>query len=546
MALVVAVLVSSWSYHTASDQAFADPILPAVAAQVSSPTAPAAALPIPVTTTLPSAAPLPSATQVDYPTPLPTLAVPSVTPTALIPTRQASDVPPALETPTQHTDQPPILYYAQSGDTLPAVAVRFGVSPEAIHSPNAIPGRAFLTPGQLLMIPPTPGETTNEHQLLPDSELVNSPTAVNFDINAFVQESGGFLSSYRQYMSDTGWTSGADVVKRVASENSINPRLLLALLELRGHWIDGQPANLAEQYYPINPNLDALHKELYYQLTWTVAQLQVGYYSWREGRLTSISYPDGSTRRLAPSLNAGTVALQYLFSKIEDEPQWNGDLYGAENGFTKVYEKLFGSAWLRDQALGTLFPPSILQPTLSLPFVRGQLWSFSGGPHSAWIRDENGGYAALDFAPASDVSGCAKSDVWVVAPAAGLVTRSENGVVMLDLDGDGHEETGWVIMFLHIATQGRVPAGKFLDPGDLIGHPSCEGGEATGTHVHIARKYNGEWIAADGPLPFTLSGYMAHAGDKMYVGYLTKGAEKVTACTCGSFETRITRPTDDP
>ena len=29
----------------------------------------------------------------------------------------------------------------------------------------------------------------------------------------------------------------------------------------------------------------------------------------------------------------------------------------------------------------------------------------------------------------------------------------------LDLDGDGNEETGWVIVYLHIATEGRVPVG---------------------------------------------------------------------------------------
>jgi hypothetical protein len=32
--------------------------------------------------------------------------------------------------------------------------------------------------------------------------------------------------------------------------------------------------------------------------------------------------------------------------------------------------------------------------------------------------------------------------------------------------------------------------------GDRIGHPSCEGGAANATHVHIARRYNGEWIPA--------------------------------------------------
>jgi hypothetical protein len=548
MALVVAVLVSAWSYRSASDQELTG--LQAIVAQAEQPVEPtavavspspvAAATLLPTATSLPTAAP--AATQA--PT-LSVVTVPTATPTEASPTRDPGNVPQVLATPNQPTSLPPILYDSQAGDTLPAVAIRFGVLPGEIRSPDTIPATAFITPGQLLLIPPVLGETTNEHLILPDSEVVYSPTAVDFDINAAVQNADGYLFTYRQYMSDTGWTNGADVVQRVATENSINPRLLLALLEQRAHWMTGQPTNLAEQYYPINSNLDALHKELYYQLTWTVSQLQVGYYSWREGRLTTLTFPDGTTRRLAPGLNAGTVALQYLFSKIENEPLWNGDLYGPD-GFGRTYEKLFGSPWVRDQSLGTLFPPNLVQPQLSLPFVRGQLWSLTGGPHSAWIPEDNGGWAALDFAPSSDQPGCAKSDMWVVAPAAGLVVRSANGVVMLDLDGDGHEQTGWDIMFLHIATEGRVAAGKFLNPGDLIGHPSCEGGEATGTHVHIARKYNGEWIAADGPLPFTLSGYVAHAGQKMYQGYLTNGDEKVTACTCGSFETRVIRPADDP
>ncbi len=74
----------------------------------------------------------------------------------------------------------------------------------------------------------------------------------------------------------------------------------------------------------------------------------------------------------------------------------------------------------------------------------------------------------------------------------------------MDLDGDGNEETGWVIVYLHIATEGRVPVGTWLAQGDKIGHPSCEGGKSTGSHLHIVRKYNGEWVPADGP-PMPLS-----------------------------------------
>ena len=173
-----------------------------------------------------------------------------------------------------------------------------------------------------------------------------------------------------------------------------------------------------------------------------------------------------------------------------------------------------------------------------------RLWSFSGGPHGAWEHD--GSYAALDFAPAASEPGCIKSNAWVVSSASGLVVRSGNGLVVLDLDGDGHEQTGWVLIHLHVSTEGRAPVGTWVDKGDRLGHPSCEGGLATGTHVHIARKYNGEWIAADGPMPFVLSGWTVHAGEAAYKGTLTRGDLVVTACTCGSRSANIIRTEDDP
>ena len=36
-----------------------------------------------------------------------------------------------------------------------------------------------------------------------------------------------------------------------------------------------------------------------------------------------------------------------------------------------------------------------------------------------------------------------------------------------------------------------------VNPGDNIGRPSCEGGFSNGTHLHLARRYNGEWIPTD-------------------------------------------------
>jgi hypothetical protein len=97
------------------------------------------------------------------------------------------------------------------------------------------------------------------------------------------------------------------------------------------------------------------------------------------------------------------------------------------------------------------------------------------------------------------------------------------------------------MLYLHIASSGKVEKGAYLEQDQKIGHPSCEGGSATGTHVHIARKFNGEWIPADGPLPFELGGWVVHKGDLVYEGTMTRGDDVITARTYGSFETIITR-----
>jgi murein DD-endopeptidase MepM/ murein hydrolase activator NlpD len=276
-------------------------------------------------------------------------------------------------------------------------------------------------------------------------------------------------------------------------------------------------------------------------MMWAVQVLAEGYYGWRAGTFTELIFADGRTLRLNPELNAGTVAIQYYFAQRykNDFNRWAMAI-DPNVGFPATYTQMFGDPAQRASLVDPLFPPGMTQPKLTLPFVPGQIWAFTGGPHSAWEL-HGGALAALDFAPSSDATGCLESSSWVVAPAPGLVTRSGNGVVALDLDGDGHEQTGWVIVFLHIATKGRVPVGTFLNQDDLIGHPSCEGGVATGTHVHITRKFNGEWVLADGPLPFNFDGWIAHGGALPYKGTLTRGDQTVSACTCGSFETHIVR-----
>ena len=468
---------------------------------------------------------------------------PSATPTQDPPPEDAS--PSITPSPTPEiyvVNTAPILYYAQAADTLPAVAVRFGVGRAEITSPEPIPETQFINPGQLLIIPRKLTNTTSSQQLLPDSEVVYSPSAVDFDSVAFASQAGGYLSSYREWHRSTGMKSGAEIVERVAIENSINPRLLLSLLEFHSQWVYGSTPSPASVDYPMGlilPN----EKLLYNQLVWTVNQLSIGYYDYREGRLTEIHFSDGLRARLAPDLNAGTAALQYYFAQLYDSQDWLEAL-DPETGFPALHARMFGNPWERARTVEPLYPPGITQPPLTLPFARNWTWSYTGGPHGAWEHD--GAYAALDFAPGSNESGCVESNAWVVASAAGLVVRTGPGLVVLDLDGDSHEQTGWVLVYLHVAAKDRIPVGAWVAAGDFLGHPSCEGGLATGTHVHIARKYNGEWVPADGPLPFNLGGWIAHAGLEAYKGTLTRDGVILEACTCSNYKTFITRTDEDP
>jgi len=282
---------------------------------------------------------------------------------------------------------------------------------------------------------------------------------------------------------------------------------------------------------------------LYNQLVWAVNQLSIGYYAYREGRMTKITFPDGTSARMAPDLNAGSAALQYFFAQYHQGQQWM-DTLDSQSGFPAFYERMFGDPWKRAETVEPLYPRSVKQPSLILPFVKNWTWAYTGGPHGAWERD--GAYAALDFAPGNTRPGCVESGTWTVAAADGLVVRSGNGVVVLDLDGDGYEQTGWVLVYLHVSSDDRIPLGSWVATGQQLGHASCEGGLATGTHIHLARKYNGEWVPADGPLPFNLGGWISHAGAAAYKGTLTRDDIIITANTNSNAASVVTRGEDDP
>jgi hypothetical protein len=428
------------------------------------------------------------------------------------------------------------IYYAQSGDTLPAVSRHFGVEPFAITSDEVIPPEAYLRPGQALVIPRKLEQLLSGSAVLPDSEVVHSPSLLGFSVEDFVAQSGGYLYTYREIVKGES-LSGVEIVQRVAELTSTNPRLLLAFLEFRSGWVLGQPDPPGDSSQPIGFNIQG-QDGLYAELSLVANQLNSGYYGWRLGNLTDLKFTDKSTGRIHPMLNAGSVAVQRLFSFFYTQPQWTEVLFGP-TGFSGLYQRMFGDPWERARVVEPLLPAGLEQPLLELPFLPGERWSLTGGPHYSWNAGSPRG--ALDFAPVTKAVGCEISPAWATSPAPGVVVRTGEGSLILDLDKDGYEQTGWVLFFLHLAGEGRIPEGALVQADDRLGHPSCEGGIATGTHLHLARKYNGEWIPADGPLPLVLSGWESVAGEKNYAGYLQKDSQIVTANPGGTRTSIIVR-----
>ncbi len=415
------------------------------------------------------------------------------------------------------------LYIVQDGDTFSGIASEFGTTPEEIAKTNGLTTLSMIHPGDPLNVPLKLDRVGPNAKLIPDSELIYGPSTVDFDIANFIDRTNGYLKTYTEKV-DGETLTGAQVVQRVAEQFSVNPRLLLALLEYRGEWLTNNTPDADQQAYPLGFR-NAGYQGLYLQLGHAANRLNDGYYGWKGRGARTVQFQDSSRARIASGLNAGTVGLQSMLAADRTYDQWLKDV--APDGFMQTYRKWFGEPL---QYATTVLPGDLKQPELTLPWTAGETWYFSGGPHGGWASGS--GWAAVDFVPDAVDIGCQPSERWVTAMSDGLVVRSQSGAVVVDLDNDGHERTGWTILYMHIADDGRVAEGTKLKTGDRIGHPSCEGGAANATHVHVARRYNGEWIPAGGTLPFVLDGWQVNGEATEYDGRLFKGDQVKVACEC--------------
>ncbi len=452
-------------------------------------------------------APAPSQTPAPLPTDTPT---PAITPTP-------------TPGPTVPPDIAAVPALVRQGDFLSTIAARYRVPLDEIVSYNAIENPNAVAIGQRLMIPYHTNRLTPDQILLPDSELVYGPAYVDFDTEAFVSQQDGWLAHYAKPWFNGETLSGAQLVDYVAMRYSVGPRVLLALLEARSGWVTNpeEPQGQAKDF-PLGHLANGGGLDV--QLEWAADALNSGFYGWMNRGETGIRFQNYSIARGAPGLNPGTIALQRTLAQDTTFAGLPAEL----DAFMAAYQRLFGDPFQYDQ--GRALPWELQQPPLAFPWEPGAWWYLTGGPHGAW--GAGSGWAALDFVPEdAPIGSCTPAETWARAAAPGLVVRNNRGELLVDLDEDGDMRTGWVLQYLHIAD--RPPEGTHLQTGDPIGHPSCEGGHAASSHLHIARRYNGVWVAAGGPVPLQLDDWTAFAGRTAYGGgMIGPDGQKITACDC--------------
>ena len=185
-------------------------------------------------------------------------------------------------------------YVAQSGDTLPALAAHFNTTVAEIMAANPIiPADATTMPPGFPMKIPIYFESlwATPYKILPDAAFVNGPAEVGFNTAAFVASRPGWLKNYRAY-AGYRYRTGAEIVDYVATNYSVSPRLLLAILEYKSGALS-QPSPPKRNIFWIYPQPIYAHASylVYPQLVWAANTLNNGYYGWRSGKLTEFDCP---------------------------------------------------------------------------------------------------------------------------------------------------------------------------------------------------------------------------------------------------------------
>jgi murein DD-endopeptidase MepM/ murein hydrolase activator NlpD len=343
--------------------------------------------------------------------------------------------------------------------------------------------------------------------ILADEQFLSGALRKQEEVARFLDEHGSILATM-ELEPVAGVPMPAPVALAFLGEAySVSPSLLLTVAESR-YGVLSQPA------LPVS--LDAF-------VAWmrqTAGALSRWFYDDYYGFAPSQLVPAHGAPIDYNAGNAATYALRaYFFAQVYAGGEPAQSVRAWEQSLVRIYETYFGPALAgRLQAQPPAAADWAARPRLRLPWLGGDTWYYTGGPHNIDSGDRYP-LSGLDFQPV-DHSGC-NPDVavgrWVVASAAGLTVNDQSQWLKLDHDGDGNAHTGWQTVYGHLAN--RIGDDQWVQQGDRLGNPSCAGGYASGVHLHFGVKFENVWQPID---RVYLSGWRAEPGEMAYHGTMSR------------------------
>ena len=340
-----------------------------------------------------------------------------------------------------------------------------------------------------------------------NGEFVWGPNVGDFDIQAFLDKRDSPLAPYAQD------------VALWASYSSVNPKLLLAVLEFRYSLVTLNPEGQTPEQIRgrIGDTAVVMATAFYEHL-----------YSWGERRPRNLAAPnnsptvvlqDGSTAELDPATPSATYGLAVVVAETTDAGEFVEALTpGSPGGFDQVFGAMFPQEDLQSTANDITPQAAPTANLLQFPFPLGATWTF-GGPHS-WNGNSTPPFSSMDFFSGSSTCS-APAYLFSVAAAAGTSTRPYGYTCWLEID----HGAGWTTSYYHLR---NLTSGGSQERNDGLGTIACEicaGGYATGPHVHFSLKYNGAYVSLE---DVQLTGWTVHVGSVAYTsGSIGRGGSSL-------------------
>lgn len=316
-------------------------------------------------------------------------------------------------------------------------------------------------------------------------------------VQDFLNRQPGVLKHYRD-----GAYTATQVIEGYATYYSLNPHILLTLLELKGRLLsDPQPAQatLEQPFTVAGPRGFAAH------LDWATRELRAGFGPYSTDPV--VQFSDGSTTTISRGQEPAIVAVQRFLARGHTQAEWKVLV----DGYEPLYRQYFGDEPMAPTPTAT---PAASSGFLSLPWPAGTRVihsSYFDHVYPTVDRGGDGNDYILNHLGESNLSynthdghdfyfPDAPIGTPMLAAASGTAyafTTRGNGVVIRHAGAlAGYETIYWHLDQFDIKFQNKIDSGIGVpvSTGDVLGTSGKSGFVVGGAHLHFEVRHNGRQV----------------------------------------------------